>query len=66
MIEIMLMVVRIIKKITMNLLSLVPFCKWGDEKGVDVPLEGHWAKADFCRISYLANFQSEPQLWFNF
>ena len=33
----------------MNLLSLVPFGKWGDEKGVDVPLEGHWPKAYFCR-----------------
>ena len=32
-----------------NLLCLIPLGKGGYEKGVDVPLKRHWAKADFCK-----------------
>ena len=57
MVEIMLMMVEIIKKIAINLLSLVPFGKWCNKKGVNVSLESHWPKAYFCRSS--VNFKNK-------
>ena len=40
-----------------NLLCLIPLGKGGYEKGVDVPLKRHWAKAEFCKKNVFIIFQ---------